>query len=139
VTLLIDLIVRNEDPLLGEVLSLAETNGYLRFVTGTPAGWRATVRGLSGSLLQSLRSDPSPPALAADDAGKFATFWREFGAVFKEGLAEDLPNQQKIAELLRFNTTRSSAASCTSTPTARCSSAWRRARRRCAASASRWR
>ena len=68
-TLLIDLIVRNEDPLLGEVLSLAETNGYLRFVTGTPAGWRATVRGLSGSLLQSLRSDPSPPALAADDAG----------------------------------------------------------------------
>jgi two-component system NtrC family sensor kinase len=69
VTLLIDLIVRNEDRLLGDILSLAEANGYLRFVTGTPAGWRATVRGLSGSLLQALRSDPSPPALAADDAG----------------------------------------------------------------------
>jgi len=69
VTLLNDLIVRNEDRLLGEVLSPAEANGYLRFVTGDPAGWRATLRGLSGSLLQALRSDPSPPALTADDAG----------------------------------------------------------------------
>jgi molecular chaperone HtpG len=48
--------------------------------------------------------------LAADDAGKYATFWREFGVVFKEGLAEDLTNQTKVAELLRFNTTRSTAA-----------------------------
>jgi molecular chaperone HtpG len=48
--------------------------------------------------------------LAADDAAKYATFWREFGAVFKEGLAEDEPNQKKVAELLRFNTTRSAAA-----------------------------
>ena len=47
--------------------------------------------------------------LAADDAGKYAIFWREFGAVFKEGLAEDVPNQKKIGELLRFNTTRSAA------------------------------
>jgi len=45
----------------------------------------------------------------AADAGKYATFWREFGAVLKEGLAEDLPNQKKLAELLRFNTTRSAA------------------------------
>jgi molecular chaperone HtpG len=45
--------------------------------------------------------------LAADDAGKYAAFWREFGAVFKEGLAEDPTNQKKLAELLRFNTTRS--------------------------------
>jgi molecular chaperone HtpG len=47
--------------------------------------------------------------LVADDAAKYATFWREFGAVFKEGLAEDAGNQKKIAELLRFNTTRSAA------------------------------
>jgi molecular chaperone HtpG len=47
--------------------------------------------------------------LAAEDAGKYATFWREFGAVFKEGLAEDAVNQRKVAELLRFNTTRSAA------------------------------
>ena len=48
--------------------------------------------------------------LAADDAAKYATFWREFGTVFKEGLAEDASNQKKIAELLRFNSTRSAAA-----------------------------
>ena len=69
-TLLTDLIVRNEDHLLGQVLSLAEANGYLRFVPGTPRAWRATLRGLSGSLLQALRSDPSPPSLTADDVGR---------------------------------------------------------------------
>jgi len=70
VTLLTDLIVRNEDRLLGQVLSLAETNGYFRFVPGTPEAWRATLRGLSGSLLQALRSDPSLPSLTADDVGR---------------------------------------------------------------------
>ena len=69
-TLLTDLIVRNEDRLLGQVLSLAETNGYFRFVPGTPEAWRATLRGLSGSLLQALRSDPSLPSLTADDVGR---------------------------------------------------------------------
>jgi len=70
VTQLTDLIVRNEDRLLGQVLSLAEANGYFRFVPGTPEAWRATLRGLSGSLLQALRSDPSPPSLTADDVGR---------------------------------------------------------------------
>ena len=69
-TQLTDLIVRNEDRLLGQVLSLAEANGYFRFVPGTPEAWRATLRGLSGSLLQALRSDPSPPSLTADDVGR---------------------------------------------------------------------
>jgi two-component system NtrC family sensor kinase len=69
-TPLTDLIVRNEDRLLGQVLSLAEANGYFRFVTGTPEGWRAALRGLSGSLLQAFRSDPSPPSLTADDVGR---------------------------------------------------------------------
>jgi len=70
VTLLTDLIVRNEDLLLSQVLSLAEANGYFRFVPGTPEEWRAALRGLSGSLLQAFRSDPSPPSLAADDIGR---------------------------------------------------------------------
>jgi two-component system NtrC family sensor kinase len=70
VTLLTDLIVRNEDRLLAQILSLAEANGYFRFVPGTPEEWRATLRGLSGSLLQAFRSDPSPPSLAADDVGR---------------------------------------------------------------------
>ena len=69
-TRLTDLIVRNEDRLLGQVLSLAEANGYFRFVPGTPRAWRSTLRGLSGSLLQALRSDPSPPSLTADDVGR---------------------------------------------------------------------
>ena len=69
-TLLTDLIARNEDRLLAQVLSLAEANGYFRFVPGTPEEWRATLRGLSGSLLQAFRSDPSPPSLTADDVGR---------------------------------------------------------------------
>ena len=69
-TLLTDLIVRNEDRLLAQVLSLAESNGYFRFVPGTPEEWRAALRGLSGSLLQAFRSDPSPPSLTADDVGR---------------------------------------------------------------------
>ena len=69
-TLLTDLIVRNEERLLTQVLSLAEANGYFRFVPGTPEEWRATLRGLSGSLLQAFRSNPSPPSLTADDVGR---------------------------------------------------------------------
>ena len=69
-TLLTELIVRNEDRLLGQVLSLAEANGYFRYVAGTPEAWRATLRGLSGSLLQAFRSDPSPPSLTAEDVGR---------------------------------------------------------------------
>ena len=69
-TPLTDLIVRNEDRLLGQVLSLAEANGYFRFVPGAPEEWRATLRGLSDSLLQAFRSDPSPPSLTADDVGR---------------------------------------------------------------------
>jgi len=70
VTLLTELIARNEDHLLARVLSLAEENGYFRFVPGTPEAWRATLRGLSGSLLQASRSDPSPPSLTAADVGR---------------------------------------------------------------------
>ena len=70
VTPLTDLIARNEDRLLAQVLSLAEANGYFRFVPGTPEEWRAALRGLSGSLLQAFRSDPSPPSLTADDVGR---------------------------------------------------------------------
>jgi len=70
VTPLTDLITRNEDRLLGQILCLAEANGYFRFVPGTPEEWRATLRGLSGSLLQAFRSDSSPPSLTADDVGR---------------------------------------------------------------------
>src|SRR4030095_13117993 len=32
---------------------------------------------------------------------KYATFWKEFGRVLKEGVAEDHANQERIAKLLR--------------------------------------
>ncbi|MFC5520710.1 molecular chaperone HtpG [Polaromonas jejuensis] len=40
--------------------------------------------------------------LAANDAGKFKTFYAEFGAVLKEGLGEDFANRERLAKLLRF-------------------------------------
>jgi molecular chaperone HtpG len=43
--------------------------------------------------------------LAKDEPEKYQTFWREFGAVLKEGLAEDYANRDKILPLLRFATT----------------------------------
>jgi molecular chaperone HtpG len=36
---------------------------------------------------------------------EYATFWKEFGQVLKEGPAEDFANKEKIAKLLRFSTT----------------------------------
>ena len=44
----------------------------------------------------------------SDEAGKkeqYASFWREFGAVLKEGVGEDHANQERLAGLLRFAST----------------------------------
>jgi molecular chaperone HtpG len=43
--------------------------------------------------------------LAANQPEKYATFWKEFGRVLKEGIAEDPANRARIAKLLRFSTT----------------------------------
>jgi molecular chaperone HtpG len=43
--------------------------------------------------------------LAANDKEKFATFWKAFGSVVKEGVGEDFANKEKIAGLLRFAST----------------------------------
>ena len=45
--------------------------------------------------------------LAREKPEKYGTYWKEFGVAFKEGLAEDAGNQEKIAALLRFNSTAS--------------------------------
>jgi len=45
----------------------------------------------------------------AKDAEQYATFWKQFGPVLKEGPAEDHANQEKIAKLLRFSTTHTDA------------------------------
>jgi molecular chaperone HtpG len=43
--------------------------------------------------------------LAKDDADKYAKFWKEFGQVIKEGVAEDYANREKLLPLLRFAST----------------------------------
>jgi molecular chaperone HtpG len=43
--------------------------------------------------------------LAEKQPEKYATFWKEFGRVFKEGAGEDAANRERIAKLLRFATT----------------------------------
>ncbi len=48
--------------------------------------------------------------LAENQKDKFATFWKEFGRVFKEGIGEDFANRERIAKLLRFATTRTDSA-----------------------------
>ncbi len=49
----------------------------------------------------------------SDDAAekeKYATFWKEFGRVLKEGIGEDVGNKEKIAGLLRFASTQADNA-----------------------------
>lgn len=41
----------------------------------------------------------------SEDQEKFRIFWREFGQVLKEGVAEDYSNRERIAKLLRFTST----------------------------------
>ena len=36
---------------------------------------------------------------------KYATFWKEFGLVLKEGVGEDFANKERVAKLLRFAST----------------------------------
>lgn len=40
-----------------------------------------------------------------DDKASYAVFWKEFGQVLKEGIAEDFSNKDRVAKLLRFSTT----------------------------------
>ena len=91
---------------------------YLRFVRGVVDSSDLSLN-VSRELLQqdstvgairsalTKRSLDMLERLATENADKYQTFWSEFGAALKEGLAEDPTNRQKIAGLLRFNSTRS--------------------------------
>ena len=46
-------------------------------------------------------------AMAKNEAEKYATFWKEFGKVLKEGIVEDAKNRDGIAMLLRYASSRS--------------------------------
>jgi len=91
---------------------------YLRFVRGIVDSNDLSLN-ISRELLQ---QDPNVAAiksaltkrmldllerLAKEDVEKFRTFWTAFGAVLKEGIVEDSSNREKIAGLLRFNSTES--------------------------------
>jgi molecular chaperone HtpG len=43
--------------------------------------------------------------LAENQKDKYAAFWKEFGAVMKEGVGEDHANAERLAKLLRFSST----------------------------------
>jgi molecular chaperone HtpG len=43
--------------------------------------------------------------LAEQQKDKYATFWKEFGQVLKEGIGDDPVNRERIAKLLRFRST----------------------------------
>jgi molecular chaperone HtpG len=51
--------------------------------------------------------------LAANQKEKYATFWKEFGRVLKEGVAEDPANRERIAKLLRFSSTQADSEEAT--------------------------
>ncbi len=43
--------------------------------------------------------------LASNEPEKYASFWKEFGRVFKEGIIDDFGNRERVAKLLRFCST----------------------------------
>lgn len=88
---------------------------YLRFVRGV-VDTNDLPLNVSRELLQhnktleSVRAASVKKILGALEslAGeeRYATFWGAFGRVLKEGIVEDAQNQERIAKLLRFSTTK---------------------------------
>jgi molecular chaperone HtpG len=93
---------------------------YLRFVRGVIDSADLPLN-VSRELLQesrdvkAIREGSTKRVLAMlegladseDDAekAKYAAFWKDFGAVLKEGMGEDHANQERLAKLLRFAST----------------------------------
>ena len=61
-------------------------------------------------MLEDMAKREKDEAASAEDKGKYAKFYAEFGAVLKEGLGEDFANRERLARLLRFASTTSDAA-----------------------------
>ena len=91
---------------------------YLRFVKGIVDSSDLPLN-VSRELLQqdeqveAMRSALTRRALdllarlAAEDGLKYAGFWKQFGRVLKEGLAEDPGNRERLLPLLRYASTAS--------------------------------
>jgi molecular chaperone HtpG len=93
---------------------------YLRFVRGvidsSDLPLNVSRELLQGSrVVDNIRSNATKKVLrlladlAEKEPEKYAAFWKEFGAVLKEGLAEDFGNRDEIAKLLRFTSTKSAS------------------------------
>jgi molecular chaperone HtpG len=63
------------------------------------------------AMLEDLARAERDEAASAEDKGRYASFYAEFGAVLKEGLGEDFGNRERIAKLLRFASTASDGVS----------------------------
>ena len=89
---------------------------YLRFVRGVVDSSDLPLN-VSREILQQSRDIEAIRAgctrrvldlledLAQNRKEKYATFWKAFGRVLKEGVAEDAANRERIAKLLRFSST----------------------------------
>src|SRR5690606_8973815 len=89
---------------------------YLRFVRGVVDSNDLPLN-ISREILQQSRDIDAIRAgctrraldllqdLADNQKEKYATFWKEFGRVLKEGVGEDHANRSRIAKLLRFSST----------------------------------
>ena len=63
----------------------------------------ADVEAMKGALTR--RALDLIAKLAREEPEKYASFWKEFGGVLKEGVAEDYANRDKLLPLLRFAST----------------------------------
>jgi molecular chaperone HtpG len=89
---------------------------YLRFVKGVIDSADLPLN-VSRELLQesrdvkAIREGSTKKVLgmledvAENQRDKYAEFWKQFGAVLKEGVGEDHQNQERLAKLLRFAST----------------------------------
>ena len=89
---------------------------YLRFVKGVIDSADLPLN-VSRELLQesrdvkAIREGSTKKVLsmledvAENQKDKYAEFWKQFGAVLKEGMGEDHQNQERLAKLLRFAST----------------------------------
>jgi molecular chaperone HtpG len=94
---------------------------YLRFVHGVVDSKDLPLN-VSREILQSNRIIEQMRAgvvkrvldmlekLATDEPEKYTKFWQAFGRVLKEGVVEDFSNQERIAKLFRFASTKTDSA-----------------------------
>ena len=93
---------------------------YLRFIRGvidsSDLPLNVSRELLQGSrVVDNIRSNAVKKILkllsemAENEPEKYASFYKEFGAVLKEGIADDYANRDDIAKLLRFHSTSSAA------------------------------